>query len=239
MMKVLMTVDTIGGVWNYAIDLITALNQYRVEAALVSMGRKLSTQQRKQIAQLKNVQFFETTYKLEWMDDPWQDVKEAGEYLLEINDLIKPDIVHLNSYSHASLNFTAPVLVVAHSCVYSWYEAVFNRKPPAKWKKYFENVSLGLRAADSVTAPTHTMIKSLLKIYGRFNCTAPIYNGRNFICRQSEKLPFVFTAGRLWDDSKNIEAIQDAAEKIIWPVYAAGEKKHPDGYTKKFKSGCR
>ncbi|OHB51031.1 MAG: hypothetical protein A2Y10_08460 [Planctomycetes bacterium GWF2_41_51] len=232
-----MTADTIGGVWNYSIDLIGALEQYGIETALLSMGRKLDNSQRKQIAKLRNLQLYETDYKLEWMDDPWNDVEAAGRTLLEIENIFRPDIIHLNGYSHACLNFNAPVLVVAHSCVYSWYEAVFNKRPPAKWNKYYENVLAGLRSANIVTAPTGTMIKSMLKIYGQFNYAEPVHNARNTIAQTTnKKMCFIFTSGRLWDEAKNIAALDCAAQKIKWPIYAAGENIHPNGKEYKFKN---
>ena len=60
----------------------------------------------------KNVRLFESAYRLEWMEDPWDDVERAGDWLLEIAAR-GPDIIHLNGYSHAVLAWNAPVLVVA------------------------------------------------------------------------------------------------------------------------------
>src|SRR5690606_14640847 len=42
------------------------------------------------------------------------------------------------------------------------------------------------------------------------------------------KESFVFTAGRLWDEGKNIAAVARAAPQIQWPVRVAGIP-HPDG----------
>jgi hypothetical protein len=41
--------------------------------------------------------------------------------------------------------------------------------------------------------------------------------------RRAVKEPFVLTAGRLWDEAKNVAAVAEAAERIGWPVYVAGE----------------
>jgi glycogen synthase len=39
----------------------------------------------------------------------------------------------------------------------------------------------------------------------------------------------IFTAGRLWDEAKNIRALGAIARDLPWPVYAAGALSHPDG----------
>lgn len=236
--RILMTADTIGGVWNYSIDLIAALENYGIETALFTMGRKLNFSQRKQISKLKNLTLFESDYKLEWMDDPWHDVQAAGITLLEIEDAFAPDIIHLNGYTHACLNFSAPVLIVAHSCVYSWYQSVFKKTPPSKWNRYYRNVLTGLQSADIVTAPSSAMINSMLKIYGTFNFADPVYNARTSPANINNKKrePFIFTSARLWDQAKNIAVLDAAAAKINWPIYAAGENIHPNGKEYKFKN---
>src|SRR4051812_2084282 len=123
-MKLLLTTDTIGGVWTYAIELAQALAPHDVQIALATMGDPLSLDQQRQVAALDHVTVFESQYKLEWQPDPWDDVQAAGQWLLEIEDRFRPDIVHLNGYAHGSLPWHAPTLIVAHSCVCSWWQAV-------------------------------------------------------------------------------------------------------------------
>src|SRR5215212_1492795 len=109
-MKLLMTTDTVGGVWTYALDLAAALEPHGVEVTLATMGAAMSAQQRRDVAKRPNVDVRESTFKLEWMHEPEQK--------------LAPDVVHLNGYAHGSLPFRAPVAVVAHSCVLSWWRAV-------------------------------------------------------------------------------------------------------------------
>ena len=127
--RILMTADTVGGVWTYALELIRALPQ--IEFALATMGAPISPAQRAEAAELANVTLFPSTYALEWMNEPWQDVDDAGDWLLGIARDFRPDVVHLNGYAHAALDWPAPVIVVAHSCVLSWWSAVKNCAAPA------------------------------------------------------------------------------------------------------------
>lgn len=226
--KVLITADTVGGVWTYAVELIKAMRKYNIHFYLATMGAPLTSFQREQIEQLENVQLFKSEFKLEWMDEPWEDVRTSGQWLMYIEENVKPDIVHLNGYAHATLPFTAPRLVVAHSCVYSWFDAVWNKLPDEKWNRYRNEVTSGLQSADLVTAPSYAMLSILKKFYGNFHAAEPIYNcvdPDEFLPEPKE--PFVLSAGRLWDEAKNIKALIDIASQIKWPVYAAGDNYHP------------
>lgn len=224
-----MTSDSAGGVWTYTAELARALGEYGIEVSLAVMGGPLSERQKKDIKGLENIALFEGPYKLEWMDEPWDDVKKAGKWLLKLEDEIKPDIVHLNGYAHGALPWKAPSLVVGHSCVLSWWSAVKKTDAPCAWDRYRDAVSRGLKAADMVAAPTKAMLAELYKFYGvRQGRVIP--NGRRpELFSPGEKEGFVFTVGRLWDEAKNASALRSIASGIKWPVYFAGERIGPSG----------
>src|SRR5438309_11251355 len=117
-MKLLLTTDTIGGVWTYAIELAQALAANDVQIAMATMGDPLSPDQRRQVASLDHVTVFASEYKLEWLPDPWDDVYAAGCWLLGVEDRFQPDIVHLNGYVYGSVAWCSPRLVLAPSCVW-------------------------------------------------------------------------------------------------------------------------
>src|SRR3954452_11529602 len=143
--NVLMTVDGVGGVWSYAVELATALPDVRFTFA--TMGAAVSESQRLSLERVQNVTLRDSTFALEWMDEPWSDVDRAGEWLLGLAREVGPDLIHLNSYSHAILPFDAPVLIVAHSCVLSWWRAVKDEPAPAVYNEYRRRVAAGLNAA--------------------------------------------------------------------------------------------
>jgi hypothetical protein len=76
-----MTADTVGGVWTYAVELARGLGREGVEVALATMGAPLCPDQRREA---DGFQVYESAYRLEWMDDPWADVAEAGRWLREL-----------------------------------------------------------------------------------------------------------------------------------------------------------
>src|SRR5690348_164621 len=164
--RILMTVDVVGGVWSYALELARALAKHDVQVVMATMGPPLSRAQSLEALTIRNVELFESEYKLEWMQDPWDDLRAAGEWLLKLESTFRPDVVHLNGYTHAALPWKSPKLVVAHSCLYSWWRAVRRGDPPSEWNAYKAAVQRGLSAADLVVAPTRAMLNGLKEIYG-------------------------------------------------------------------------
>ncbi len=222
--RVLMTADAVGGVWTYVLDLARYLGAYGVEVAVATMGRSPSPVQVEEAAAVSNMAVFESEYRLEWMEDPWQDVLEAGKWLLDLEKKILPDIVHLNGYAHGALPWLSPKLIVGHSCVISWWKAVKKEQVPAAWDRYQAEIARGLAAADLIVTPTHAMLQALIENYAPFSEGRVIYNGRDPTGFQPlEKERFVLTVGRLWDEAKNLSLIEHVAPKIPWPIYAAGE----------------
>lgn len=228
--RVLMTADTVGGVWQYAIDLAAGLSARGIEVMIAAMGGRASEAQRVHAASVPGLHLEESDFKLEWMTDPWRDVRDAGTWLLDLAADFNPDFIQLNNFAHGALAWERPVLMVGHSCVFSWFEAVECCAPPPEWRRYRIEVSRGLAAAGEVTAPSGAMLRSLERHYGRFRQGAPIYNGADpcdFDARPKEAI--VFGAGRLWDSAKNLSLLDQVAGQIDWPVYVAGSTRHPDG----------
>ena len=219
-----MTADTIGGVWNYSLTLIRALQDFDVHVHLATMGKAINKQQWEQVKKLKNLTVHESDYALEWMENPWNEVDEAGKWLLKLEDQIEPDLIHLNSYAHGNLNWSAPVLMVNHSCVLSWWKAVLGEEAPSDWEMYGNRVQAGLQSADLVVSITHSMLRNVQKYYGPLKNCKVIYNG----CDSSdffhtEKKNLIFSMGRLWDDAKNVFCLQQIAPQLQWPVHVAGD----------------
>jgi glycogen(starch) synthase len=227
-LKILMTADPIGGVWTYALELIKALEPTGASIALATMGAPLTAAQCQQISSLSGVKLYESAFKLEWMENPWEEVDAAANWLLGINREFAPDLIHLNNLVHGHLNWGKPVMVVVHSCVLSWWQSVKTEAAPASWQTYRERVSSSLRAAAVVVAPSQAMLDTAETLYGFSESAVVIPNGRDtgLFC-QGPKEPFVFSMGRVWDEAKNIQLLTEVAATLSWPVYVAGDARHP------------
>jgi glycosyltransferase involved in cell wall biosynthesis len=228
-LKVLMTADTVGGVWTYSMELCKALQESGVFFYLVTMGAKLSAAQRSDVEALDNVKVYETEYALEWMQEPWQDVDRSGEWLIELEKELQPDIIHLNGYAHGALPWKAPVVMVAHSDVFSWWYGVYNVYPPQEWSEYYSRVKAGISKADLLIAPSQTMMDYVSEIYEVPKTNAVIYNARdNSLFYSAEKQPYLFSMGRIWDEAKNIDLLVKAAPYIPYEIRIAGPNSFDD-----------
>lgn len=228
--RVLLTIDAVGGVFTYALRLSSLLARRGVEVHLASMGPAPTDEQRARVRRLGGVALHESSFRLEWMDEPWDDVERAGDWLLDLERAIEPDVVHLDGYCHAALAWSAPVVVVAHSCVLSWWRAVFGEPAPDRYAEYRARVAKGIAAADAIVAPTRAMLDALAREHGPFARGYVVPNaGDPSAFRPAAKEPFVLSAGRLWDQAKNVAALARVAPRIDWPVKVAGSAEDPDG----------
>src|SRR5690348_669238 len=226
--RVLMTADTVGGVWQYAMELCRALCARGHEITLATMGGLPDREQLREAESIRGLDLRASRHKLLWMDDPWGDVNAAGDWLLGIAREVQPDIVHLNDLGHGDLGWPAPVLTVGHSCVLSWWRAVHGqRAPEPQWTRYRERVAAGLRASNLVVAPTRAMMSELQCFYGPLRNTQVIANGRSPGVESQGKRDIIFSAGRVWDEGKNIASLASIAARVRWPVCIAGSRQSP------------
>ena len=252
-MHVLMTADTVGGVWTYCMDLCGELVGRGVGVTLVTMGAAMSQGQRgdtrrfartpgpRGAALSVGVEIVETTLKLEWMPEPWGDVEAAGRLLVETAGRVRPDVVHLNQFAFGALDFDIPKVVVAHSDVLSWWRAVKGAAAGAEWDRYRAAVRAGLDGADAVVGVTKASLEAMEAEIGLLSRTTVIHNGRaeglyvhhdyerpspspSLRGRGVRREPFILSAGRLWDEAKGVATLEAAAGLgLDWPVRVAGE----------------
>src|SRR3954465_3139538 len=223
-LRVLMTTDAVGGVYSYAITLARELSRRGAEVTLACMGPEPKPDQRAEAEAVPGLRLEHAPYSLEWMEDPWADVDRAGQWLLRLERELRPDVVHLNGYCHAALPWSVPTVVVAHSCVLSWWRAAFGSDVPEHYHGYRERVTRGLLRANAVVAPSASMLRSLRDEYGYAGSASVIFNGissRDYF--RAPKQPFYLAAGRLWDRAKNLELIVSAGGLLPWPVRVVGE----------------
>ncbi|KLK94479.1 glycosyl transferase family 1 [Microvirga vignae] len=230
-LRVLMTADAVGGVWQYALDVAEGLRTYGVETTLVVLGPAPSDDQIKR-AETAGVDLITTRLPLDWTAERPQEVEEAGRAIVHISAQIKPDIVHLNSPAlAASGQHGCPVVAICHSCVATWWEAVRGGSLPEEFVWRADLVRKGYHAADKLLAPTAAFADATARTYNLAVAPTVVRNGRRAIAA-GDCVPcdvFVFTAGRLWDDGKNFAAIDRAAARLSLPTLAAGPLKGPNG----------
>ncbi len=221
--RVLMTTDAVGGVWTYSLELAAGLAGKGVETSLVVLGPQPSVPQVAQAAAVPGLSLITPGLELEWRDRRKLGLEEL-RLLRTLERAIGPDIVHVNGFREAACGWRAPVLLVAHSCVRSWWRACRGEEPPAAdWDAYLAGVQAGLVAADAVVAPTAAFLAELERLYGPLPRGRAIHNGRRPAVPAARRKPFVLAAGRLWDEAKDVAALAAVADELPWPVMVAGE----------------
>lgn len=230
---VLMTTDTVGGVWTYALELARGLTRQGTCVVLATMGRAPTQAQMQAARAIEGVILECSGYKLEWMPDPWNDVAAAGEWLTRLERRYHPDVIHLNGYAHGTLPWRAPVVMAAHSDVLSWFRAVKGEEAPASFDRYRKAVRAGLHAADRVIAPTRAYLAEVHALYGPLPRARALRNGLEpaGFGGAARKRPVALAAGRVWDEAKNMAVLEAAAASGALPIRIAGDATGPDGET--------
>jgi glycosyltransferase involved in cell wall biosynthesis len=229
-MRVLVTADTLGGVWTYARELVTGLSRRGVEVVLVSFGEIPSAEQTEWLDGLRNVDYRATAFRLEWMQDCAADLEASSEFLLDLISECRPDLLHLSQFCYGALPTTVPKILVAHSDVVSWWQTIHGAEPPASdWIKQYRNlVQRGVQEADMLVAPSYWMLETACRLYGPAQDSMVVYNGRNpgLFNPHVSKTDLVVTVGRLWDRAKQVMLLTESRHD--WPVWVAGDEQHPD-----------
>jgi glycogen synthase len=233
-MHVLITSDTVGGVWTYTQELVTGLAARGHRITLVSFGKLPSTDQAAWLRSLANVDYRPTEYCLEWMEVAEHDIDESRRYLKFLVREVQPDVLHFNQYCYGNVDVDIPRIVVAHSDVISWWVAVHGCEPDnTPWiERYREHVTNGLRAADLVVAPSQWMLDAVTRHYLAPNHGAVIYNGRSqeLFDPDHVKEDSVLSVGRIWDEGKHVSLLlqvhQSVSTRIVgWTQEPGREKK--------------
>jgi glycogen synthase len=221
--RVLMTADAVGGVWTYAIELAAGLAGHGVEVLLAVQGPAPTSDRRAEAEALGNVRLVHLEQPLEWQDRRGLAVSGAQAALLDLAAGFGADLVHINGYREAAFGFTAPVVLVAHSCVRSWWWACRGSEPPAEWAAYRRGVEAGLASADAVVAPSAPYLAELRRLYAPLPEARVIANGCEARPIADRRRPFILAAGRLRDEGKNVALLVRAAAGLPWPVLLAGD----------------
>ena len=219
--RLLMTADAVGGVWQYAIDLAGAFTRRGVEVVLAVMGPAPAP------FHPPGVRVVDTGLPLDWTAVDEAALDDGIRVLRTLAHDLGVDSVHLHAPGLADpgVPWPMPVVAVAHSSVATWWDAVKggDLPPDLAWRR--ERTRSGLRASDRVVAPTRAFADALRRIYGPCDIEM-IHNGRDPgpAVRPAPE-GHVFTAGRLWDEGKNVHALDRAAAHL--PIRAAGPTEGP------------
>lgn len=233
-LRLLMTADAIGGVWQYATELAAGLADHGCETLLAVLGPPASAAQRDEAHGVPGLRLIETGLPLDWLSAPEAAAAAAVE-LARLARSERVDLVHLNSPAlAAAADFGVPVLGVAHGCLATWWDAARPDQPldPAfAWHR--DMMARGLRACDRIVAPSAGYAQTVTRLYHLPAAPHVVHNGRSRLgsapARPIEDC--AFTAGRLWDEVKNARVLDAVAARLAVPFHGAGSATAPHGET--------
>ena len=214
-MRIFISTDVVGGVWRYTVTLVRELVERDHACAVAILGDPDPDRLRELPSE---VEVIHRDLKLEWMPDGLDDLEAGTEWLADAARKWDADVVHLNQFGYAVGSYGAPVLVVAHSDVRSWFDDVRGIDAPPEWQRYTEVVRAGLQAASVVVAPTAYQSGRLAQHYGR-TAARVIHNGIRPPDlppdhRPASERSMLMVAGRAWDEAKGVAVLEEALDVL-------------------------
>src|SRR5437763_11870154 len=227
-MHVLITSDTVGGVWTYTQELVTGLVHRGHRVTLVSFGKLPLPHQTAWMQNLADVDYRPTEYRLEWMEVAERDIEESKRYLEMLVTEVEPDVLHLSQYCYGDIETAVPKVVVAHSDVVSWWAAVHGREPDETpgMRHYREKVIRGLRGADIVVAPSQWMLDQVAQYYLVPPVGMVVHNGRTpaLFNPDQPKDGCVLSVGRVWDAAKQVSLLLASTHSVRISIVGWGQE---------------
>jgi glycosyltransferase involved in cell wall biosynthesis len=229
-MRILLTTDTIGGIWTFTTELTAELLRRGHAVALVSFGRQPSHEQQawsaaQGLAHGPSFQYTASNAPLEWMENNEFVLTQGAGVLSHVAMQFQPDLLHSSQFCFGALSLGIPKLVTAHSDVLSWANSCRPRGlDKSRWlSRYRSLVMQGLHACDAIASPTRWMALELARHYNDLPPSYVIRHGRSFDPPASRlRTVQAVTVGRLSDEAKNIEMLRAVNAPI--PIYVAGER---------------
>lgn len=228
--RILLTLDSMGGVWRYTLDLARALQRNKIECFGLGFGPRPSPEHTKDAAEA-GLQLEWNPLPLDWQDGGIAALAQTRGAILSHARRLQVDALHLDRLAlpHLSLR-DFPQIVTAHSCLPTWWKALRpNDELPSAWIAHFECNRGGLRACDHVIAPSAAHGEAVRAAYEYSGPLAIIHNSaRSYGASPVRKEPFVVSAARWWDEAKNAACLDAAAARINWPLIAMGPTRSHD-----------
>ncbi|WP_126173682.1 glycosyltransferase family 4 protein [Altericroceibacterium xinjiangense] len=232
-LRILMTADAVGGVWQYATELSGALAELGHEVILAVFGPDPTPEQRKEAQQIPGLRLVLTGMPLDWLSSAPEPVRYAARELADLAAREAVDIVHCNTPALAGLaEFTVPVVAVTHGCIATWWEAAKEEPLAPEYLWHREMMRQGLLSADAVVSPSASYAAMIQRVYELPSLPLAVHNGRAPItsgCRERKPLKAAFTIGRQWDKVKNAALLDEVAALLEVPFLAAGPLQGPNG----------
>jgi glycosyltransferase involved in cell wall biosynthesis len=233
--RILMTLDAVGGVWQYALGLAQQLQALGDFVVLAGVGPEPEPCDRREAEAFSTLEWLASPP--DWLAADEQAVAGLGDELDRLVRGYAIDLVQVNEPGQAAhLELSCPLVAVSHSCIATWFQAVRGTPPPNEWTWQQGRTGVGLKRADLVVAPSFSHRGALRACYGLLPRLAVVYNAATNFAPSGNRNDTVFAAGRWWDEGKNGHVLDQAAALVEWSVLAAGATVGPNGSCMTFEN---
>ncbi|MCR6629253.1 MAG: glycosyltransferase family 4 protein [Magnetospirillum sp.] len=223
--SVLISVEPPGSVWPHVDTLVRELSALGVEVTVAALT-PLRPGQRIEYAGIPGVELLTSPIPVGNPADHLAHRTRIAEWLLGVEEMLNPDVVHLTGYLHAGLPWCGRVLVAGHP----GSGASYGRLDMEQRRICRAAFQYGLKGADLVVTPTEAMMAALSRHFGIASGRV-IRDGRDpsrFAAAPKE--PLILSVGNLREDATQRSALELAASRLPWPVVVAGDQMDSDGH---------
>jgi glycosyltransferase involved in cell wall biosynthesis len=231
-LRVLMTLDAVGGVWRFGMELARALEPRNVSFVFAIFGpapTEAQWQEAKALGKLIHLPL-----PLDWQAGKESDLAEIPDRIAEIAERHEVDLIHLNLPTQAAgLETGKPVVVMSHSCLPTWFHAVRKTPPPEGWDWHTRLNRQGISRADVVLAPSRSHADLMEATYGRIRNLRVVHHAAAAVPHTIDRSQKdgVVAVGRWWDEGENGAVMDEVAARIVRPVTMIGSATGPNGET--------
>jgi glycosyltransferase involved in cell wall biosynthesis len=224
-MRILMTIDAVGGVWRYAMDLGAELAARGHELLFAGLGPRPAPEQ----AAEAPGELVWGDAPLDWMAEDADALAPVGPWLAELAADCGADLIHVNLPTQAAnLETALPIVAVSHSCLATWFRSVDGTDVPPVFAQHSELMRRGLAKVRTVIAPSAAhaaataaaYVIASIEVVPNATPLEPIAPGGG---------TGIVAIGRWWDRGKNGALLEAAAGAIQCQVTLIGALTGPDG----------
>ncbi len=222
--SVLITVEPPGATWPHVDTLVRELAGLGVEVWVAAVS-PLRPGQRIEYAGIPGVELIGCPVPATSPAEHLANRDQIANWLLALEEMLNPDIIHLTGYLHAGLPWSGKVLVGG----YPGSGASYGRLDMDQRLICRAAFRYGLEAAELVVAPTDTMMTALVRNFG-VTRGRTIRDGRDpsrYV--PAVKEPVVLAVGGVRDDPSQPSPLERAAPRLPWPAVVAGDQLDGDG----------
>lgn len=217
---ILITVEPPGAAWPHVDTLVRELAGLGAEVTLAAIT-PLRPGQRIEYAGIPGVELLACPFPAATPAEHLANRVRIAHWLLSVEEMLNPDVVHLTGYLHAGLPWCGKLLVAGYPGSGAAYGRL-NAEQRGICRLAFQH---GLRGADLVVTPTDTMMMALTRHFGVVPGRV-IRDGRDpaRYGPAANKEPVIFSAGTQREDCDTPSALERAAPNLAWPVVVAGDQ---------------